>query len=37
MLGQLSAPMTGLVTVLTGAMRGLVTVLQRRTEQLAEG
>ena len=36
-LGQLSAPMVGLVTVLTGVMRGLVTVLERRTEQLAEG
>ena len=36
MLGQLNAPMVGLVTVLSGTMRGLVTVLERRSEQLAE-
>jgi large subunit ribosomal protein L10 len=33
---QMNAPVTGLVNVLAGTIRGLVTVLQRRAEQLGE-
>ena len=33
---QMNAPVTGLVNVLSGTMRGFVTVLQRRAEQLGE-
>lgn len=33
---QMNAPVTGLVNVLAGTIRGLVTVLQRRAEQLDE-
>lgn len=35
LLGQMNAPITGLVTVLNGPIRGLAVVLQRRAEQLA--
>ena len=35
LLGQMNAPITGLVTVLNGPVRGLAMVLQRRAEQLA--
>ena len=35
LLGQMNAPITGLVTVLNGTIRGLAIVLQRRAEQLA--
>ena len=35
-LAQMNAPVTGLVRVLSGNIRGLVTVLQRRAEQLGE-
>lgn len=35
LLGQMNAPITGLVMVLTGPIRGLAVVLQRRAEQLA--
>ena len=35
-LAQMNAPVTGLVNVLSGNIRGLVTVLQRRAEQLGE-
>ncbi len=35
LLGQLNAPITGLVNVLIGPVRGLAIVLQRRAEQLA--
>ena len=34
LLGQMNAPITGLVTVLSGPVRGLATVLKRRAEQL---
>ena len=34
LLGQMGAPITGLVTVLSGPARGLAVVLQRRAEQL---
>ena len=34
LLGQMNAPITGLVTVLAGPVRALATVLQRRAEQL---
>jgi large subunit ribosomal protein L10 len=34
LLAQMNAPLTGLVTVLTGPVRGLAVVLQRRAEQL---
>jgi len=34
LLGQMNAPIAGLVTVLSGPVRGLVTVLQRHAEQL---
>jgi large subunit ribosomal protein L10 len=34
LLGQMNAPISGLVTVLSGTMRGLAIVLQRRAEQL---
>ncbi len=37
LLGQMGAPITGLVTVLSGTMRGLAIVLQRRAEQLGAG
>lgn len=37
LLGQMNAPITGLVNVLTGPARGLAIVLQRRAEQLAAG
>lgn len=33
MLGQMNAPISGLVTVLEGPVRGLVTVLQRHVKQ----
>ena len=33
LLGQMQAPITGLVTALSGPIRGLVTVLQRASEQ----
>ena len=36
LLGQLNAPIAGLVHVLSGPVRGLAIVLQRRAEQLAE-
>ena len=36
LLRQLNAPITGLVNVLIGPVRGLAIVLQRRAEQLAE-
>ena len=36
LLGQMNAPITGLVTVLSGPIRGLATVLKRRAEQLEE-
>ena len=32
----MNAPVAGLVNVLSGNIRGLVTVLQRRAEQLGE-
>lgn len=35
LLGQMNAPITGLVMVLNGSIRGLAMVLQRRAEQLA--
>ena len=35
LLGQMNAPITGLVYVLSGPVRGLAMVLQRRGEQLA--
>ena len=35
-LAQMNAPVAGLVNVLSGNIRGLVTVLQRRAEQLGE-
>ena len=35
LLGQLNAPIAGLVNVLIGPVRGLAIVLQRRAEQLA--
>jgi len=35
LLGQMNAPITGLVIVLNGSIRGLALVLQRRAEQLA--
>ena len=35
LLGQMNAPITGLVTVLDGPIRSLAVVLQRRAEQLA--
>ena len=35
-LAQMNAPVAGLVNVLAGNIRGLVTVLQRRAEQLGE-
>ena len=35
LLGQLNAPISGLVNVLSGPTRGLAVVLQRRAEQLA--
>jgi large subunit ribosomal protein L10 len=35
LLGQMNAPITGLVSVLSGPIRGLAFVLQRRSEQLA--
>ena len=35
LLGQLNAPISGLVNVLSGPTRGLAIVLQRRAEQLA--
>jgi len=34
LFGQMNAPVTGLVTVLSGPARGLATVLRRRAEQL---
>ena len=34
LLGQMNAPITGLVYVLSGPVRGLAMVLQRRGEQL---
>lgn len=34
LLGQMNAPIAGLVNVLSGSMRGLAIVLQRRAEQL---
>ena len=34
LLGQMNAPITGLVIVLNGSLRGLAMVLQRRAEQL---
>ena len=34
LLGQLNAPITGLVNVMSGTVRGLAIVLQRRAEQL---
>ena len=34
LLGQMNAPIAGLVNVLSGTMRGLAIVLQRRAEQL---
>jgi large subunit ribosomal protein L10 len=34
LLGQMNAPISGLVTVLSGTIRGLAIVLQRRAEQL---
>ena len=34
MLGQMKAPMSGLVNVLNGVVVGLAVVLQRRVEQL---
>ena len=34
LLGQMNAPISGLVTVLAGPARGLAIVLQRRAEQL---
>lgn len=34
LLGQMNAPITGLVTVLNGTIRALAIVLQRRAEQL---
>ena len=34
LLGQMNAPISGLVNVLTGPVRGLAIVLQRRAEQL---
>lgn len=37
LLGQMNAPITGLVYVLSGPVRGLAMVLQRRAEQLAAG
>ena len=37
LLGQMQAPITGLVNVLSAPLRGLVTVLQRRTEQQPAG
>ncbi len=37
LMGQLQAPITGLVTVLNGNLRGLVTVLQGRVTQMNEG
>ncbi len=36
LFAQMNAPVTGLVTVLSGTIRGLATVLQRRAEQLEE-
>ena len=36
LMGQLNAPVAGLVRVLSGPVRGLAIVLQRRAEQLAE-
>ena len=35
LLGRMNAPITGLVFVLSGPVRGLAMVLQRRAEQLA--
>ena len=35
LLGQMNAPIAGLVNVLSGTMRGLAIVLQRRAESLA--
>ncbi len=35
LLGQMNAPITGLVSVLSGPVRGLAMVLQRRADQLA--
>jgi large subunit ribosomal protein L10 len=35
LLGQMNAPITGLVSVLSGTMRGFAIVLQRRADQLA--
>lgn len=35
LLGQMNAPITGLVTVMNGTIKGLAVVLQRRAEQLA--
>ena len=37
LLGQMQAPITGLVTVLSAPLRGLVTVLQRVSEQGGDG
>jgi large subunit ribosomal protein L10 len=37
LLGRLQAPITGMVTVLSGPVRGLATVLQRRADQMAAG
>jgi large subunit ribosomal protein L10 len=37
LLGQMNAPITGLVSVLSGPIRGLAIVLQRRAEQLGAG
>jgi large subunit ribosomal protein L10 len=37
LLGQMQAPITGLVTVLSAPLRGLVTVLQRVSEQGGNG
>ncbi len=36
LFAQMNAPITGLATVLSGTIRGLATVLQRRAEQLGE-
>ncbi len=36
LLGQMAAPITGLATVLSGPVRGLAIVLQRRAEQLGD-
>ena len=36
LFAQMNSPVAGLVNVLAGTIRGLVTVLQRRAEQIGE-